>query len=88
MEKINLEIEKYSFTYDDNEKYFVYAIPLQNKKEYTEFYIQKEHYGFISHCITLSMNKMNCTNEDFIEENIMEWINSYEDEIEILEQEK
>ena len=31
MEKINLEIEKYSFTYDDNEKYFVYAIPLQNK---------------------------------------------------------
>ncbi len=85
MERINLEIEKYSFVYDDNEKYFVYAIPVQNKTEYTGFYIQKEKYDFIFHCTTLSMNQMNCTNEEFIEENIMEWTNFYEDEIDILE---
>lgn len=88
MEKFNLEIEKYSFVYDDNENYFVYAIPSQKNKEFTEFHIQKENYGFVSFCIALNMEEMNCTKQEFINENIMEWINSYEDDIEVLEEER
>lgn len=88
MEKFNLEIEKYSFVYDNNENYFVYAIPSQKDKDFTEFYIQKDSYGFISFCIGLDMKKMNCTNQEFINENIMEWIDSYENDIEVLEEER
>lgn len=88
MEKFNLEIEKYSFVYDNNENYFVYAIPSQKDKDFTEFYIQKDSYGFFSFCIGLDMKKMNCTNQEFINENIMEWIDSYENDIEVLEEER
>lgn len=88
MEKINLEIEKYSFKYDDGDNYYVFAVPSQKDKDFTEFYIQKEDYGFISFCISMDMKKMNCTNQDFINDNIMDWIDDYEDDIEVLEDEK
>ncbi len=88
MKKINLEIEKYSFKYDDGNNYYVFAVPSQKDKDFTEFYIQKEDYGFISFCISMDMKKMNCTNQDFINDNIMDWIDDYEDDIEVLEDEK
>lgn len=88
MEKIDLQIEKYSYQYDNRDNYFVYAIPSQKDKSYTEFYIQKEDYGFISFCISLNINQMNCSNQEYINENIIEWIDNYEDDIEVLEDER
>lgn len=88
MEKLNLQIEKYSFIYDNNDTYFVYSIQSTQDKAYTDFYIQKENYGFISFCISLNMKEIDSTNEEFINENIMEWIDLYEDDIEVLEDEK
>ena len=87
MEKINLEVEKYSFKYDDGDNYYVFAVPSQKDKDFTEFYIQKEDYGFISFCISVDIEKMNSNNQDFINEQIIKWIESYEDDIEVLEDE-
>ena len=88
MEKINLEIEKYTFVYDNEDNYFIYVIPSQENKDFTDFYIQKEDYDFISFCIGLDMKKINCSNQEFINDNIMDWIDNYEDDIEALEDEK
>ena len=79
IEKLTVEKHIYNI---DNEEYIIYLFPEDN---ITGFYIQKKDYGFISHCIGLDMTKMNCTNGEYIDENIREWIDSYKEDIEILE---
>ena len=85
MEKINLEIEKYSFLYDEIEKFFIFVIPSSEIKPSTEFYIQKENNKFIKFCTGINVRDLNYSNQDFINKNIMEWIESYENDIELLE---
>ena len=78
----NLAVEKHIYNID-NEEYIIYLFPEDNNM--TGFYIQKKDYGFISHCIELDMTNINWTNEEYIDENIREWIDFYKEDIDILE---
>jgi len=82
MKKESLNIEKYIYNIE-NEEYIIYLIPEENNS--TEFYIQKKDYGVISLAIGIDTNKLECSIEEFIEDNITEWVENCEDDIDKLE---
>ena len=82
MKKSSLNIEKYICTVN-NSKYVIYLIPEENNL--TGFYIQKNNYGLLSLAVGLNIKLLECSIEDFINNNITEWIEIYEDSIDKLE---
>lgn len=78
-----IEIMKYKLNINGE----IYLIYVKSEDELTEFYIQKETYGIISFEIGLNLEKLGCGIENFIEDNINEWVYSYEQDLEKLEEE-
>lgn len=81
MEELKMKIKKYK---DYNIIIHNYKTPIA-LGIITEFYIQKEGYGFIQHCISIeNLKKHNI--ESFIKSNIDDWIKLYDETLEKLEE--
>lgn len=75
MQKENLTIKKFIFK-SDSSNYIIYLFP--GDDDYTDFYIQKEGYGFMSLEIGIDLRELEISIENFIESNIESWITDCE----------
>lgn len=57
-----------------NKTYLVY---IKEKENFTEFYISEKDYGIIEYVIGLDLNNTGKNIEDFINDNLIEWIYHY-----------
>lgn len=80
----SLTIKKYTYKGEDS-NYIIYLIPEDHNA--TSFYIQREQCGLISHAIGVDLKQLGRSAESFIEENIEDWIEDCELDIEKLESE-
>lgn len=76
MKEINVKVKEINIA---EETYFVYVY---EQKYITKFYIQQKDYGIIRFAIGLDLNKLGKTIEDFINENIIDWIYFYKSDME------
>lgn len=67
----NMLIKEYEIL---NKTYLVY---IKEKENFTEFYISKKDYGIIEYVIGLDLNNTGKNIEDFINDNLIEWIYHY-----------
>lgn len=84
MNKININIEKYCLNYNGKE-YIIFLIPNEEHKEFTDFYIKEKQNGIISLTVGIEIDKLSSSVEEFINNMIDEWVEDYENEINILE---
>lgn len=86
MKKENLNIERYTYNLKDK-KYLIYVFSEENN--ITEFYIQRENYGIISSTVGFNFDELEekITIENYINENIADWIEICETDILRLERE-
>ena len=82
MEKSNLSIETYSFKHN-NKDYIFYLLP--EEENFTSIYLKRKQIGIISLCIGIKVQELNCSLEEFIKDNLEEWVENYDNEIEDLE---
>jgi len=82
MKKSNLSIETYTINHN-NEEYILYLFP--DEENFTNIYMKRNQIGIISLCIGIKVEDLNCSLEEFIENNVEEWIEDYDNEIEDLE---
>lgn len=80
--KETINIEKLVYNINDKE-YNLYLTPGEYNS--TGFYIQRKNSGIISFCIGVEVRRLGCSVEDFIDDNIKDWVEDYEQEIEKLE---
>lgn len=78
----SLTIKKYIYK-GEHSNYIIYLIPEEYNS--TSFYIQREKCGIINLAIGLDLKQIQISAEDFIKENIEDWIEDYESDIDILE---
>lgn len=71
LKKEKIQIEKYIWKHE-NTNYIIYLIP--EDKKFTSFYIQKEDYGFISYEVSIDMDELGTSAEEFIKANIDAWV--------------
>ena len=67
----NIIIKEYEIL---NKTYLVY---IKEKENFTEFYISEKDYGIIEYVIGLDLNNTGKNIEDFINDNLIEWIYHY-----------
>ena len=67
----NMLIKEYEIL---NKTYLVY---IKEKENFTEFYISEKDYGIIEYVIGLDLNNTGKNIEDFINDNLIEWIYHY-----------
>lgn len=67
----NMLIKEYEIL---NKTYLVY---IKEKENFTEFYISEKDYGIIEYVIGLNLNNTGKNIEDFINDNLIEWIYHY-----------
>lgn len=67
----NMLIKEYEIL---NKTYLVY---IKEKENFTEFYISEKDYGIIEYVIGLNLNNISKNIEDFINDNLIEWIYHY-----------
>lgn len=67
----NMIIKEYEIL---NKTYLVY---IKEKENFTEFYISEKDYGIIEYVIGLDLNNTGKNIEDFINDNLIEWIYHY-----------
>lgn len=67
----NMLIKEYEIL---NKTYLVY---IKEKEDFTEFYISEKDYGIIEYVIGLDLNNTGKNIEDFINDNLIEWIYHY-----------
>ena len=67
----NMLIKEYKIL---NKTYLVY---IKEKENFTEFYISEKDYGIIEYVIGLDLNNTGKNIEDFINDNLIEWIYHY-----------
>lgn len=79
-----LEIERYTYT-KKKDKYLVYLIENEDDENITDFYIQKKESGIISHAVGLNIDDLEIEIDEFIENNLDEWIKICLSDIEKLE---
>lgn len=84
MNKESFKITRYSLNCDEV-VYCIYLMPNEEDKKFTDFYITEKNGGIISHTIGLEINKLDCSIEEFISENISDWVEIYQNDINILE---
>lgn len=82
MKKDFFNVEKYICTVN-NAEYIIYLFPENNS---TGFYIRKQDSGLISLTAELNTKLLQCSVEEFIDNNINKWIEICEDAIEKIEQ--
>lgn len=82
MKKSNLSIETYTITHN-NEEYIIYLFPIEHN--FKGIYMKRKQVGIISFCIGIKVEDLNCSLEEFIEDNLEDWVEDYESEIEDLE---
>ena len=71
MKKETLTVKKYTYKWEES-NFTIYLIP--EKDNYTSFYIQKEDYGFLSHEISIDLDELGTSAEEFIKANIDAWV--------------
>lgn len=79
-----IEMERYAYTKNKN-KYLVYLIENEDDEKITDFYIQKKDAGIISHAIGLNVDELETEIDEFINDNLDEWIEICLSDIEKLE---
>lgn len=84
MTEQSITIKKYTYA-KQKSNYIIYLIPEEHNL--TSVYIQKEQYGLMSLAIGLDFKELEIPIEDYIEENIEDWIESCEMDIDVLERE-
>lgn len=72
----NMQVKEYEIL---KETYLVY---INEKEDWTEFYISKKEYGIISFMIGLDLNKIGVNLDQFIHDNLIEWIYNYNSNME------
>lgn len=72
-EEAMLEIERYEYNYRDND-YLIYLIENEEDESITDFYIQKKGNGNISHTIGLNIDNLEIEIDEFINNNLEEWV--------------
>lgn len=79
MKKESLNVIKYTVESDFNELYDIFLIPEDNNDS-VGFYIQKQGIGIISFALGLQMKDYEQIDniDDFIDENLDEWIRACE----------
>lgn len=77
-------IERYTYN-KEKDRYFVYLIEDEDDEKTTDFYIQKKGYGIISHVIGLNIDELEVELNEFINNNLDEWIEVCLSDIEKLE---
>ena len=82
MNKEKISVEKYVYTKNGTE-YLIYMFPEED--HFTQFYIQKKDYGLISHTVGVHIEDVDSSIEEFINNNIDNWIDICEDNIQTLE---
>lgn len=68
-----LKAERYTYT-KKKDKYLIYLIENEDDQNITDFYIQKKESGIISHTVGLNINDLEIEVDEFIENNLDEWI--------------
>lgn len=58
-----------------------YLIFTKTEDKVTRFYIQREGYGIIIFMIGLDLSILGCTEEEYISDNIDEWVEEYDEEV-------
>lgn len=58
-----------------------YLVFTKAEDKVTRFYIQREGYGIIRFMIGLDLSILGCTEEDYISNNIDEWAEEYDEEV-------
>ena len=71
LKKEKIQIEKYIWKHE-NTNYIIYLIP--EDKKFTSFYIQNKDYGFMSYEISIDLDELGTSAEEFIKANIDAWI--------------
>jgi len=71
MEEIKIKILEIKILKD------TYLIFIYEKENFTEFYVSKKDYGIIKFAIGVNLNEINKTLEDFVNDNLIEWIYNY-----------
>ncbi len=67
----NMQIKEYEIL---KETYLVY---INEREDWTDFYISKKDYGIIKFMIGLDLNKIGISVDDFINNKLIEWIYNY-----------
>ena len=80
-----LEIARYEYDYKKG-KYLVYLIENEEDENVTDFYIQKKGYGNISHTIGFNIDELETDIDEYIKDNLKEWVDICLSDIEKLEQ--
>lgn len=80
-----IEIERYEYDYK-KDKYLIYLIENEDDENITDFYIQKKGYGNISHIIGIDIDKLEVDVNEYIKDNLKEWVDFCLADIEKLEQ--
>lgn len=80
-----IEIERYEYDYK-KDKYLIYLIENEEDENITDFYIQKKGYGNISHIIGIDIDKLEVDVNEYIKDNLKEWVDFCLADIEKLEQ--
>lgn len=83
-ETLNVERIKYN---KYGKEYYIYLSSNESEKGFTDFHIQKKDCGIISYTIGIDLKKLGCSAEEFIDENLDEWISDYEYDIAKIEDE-
>ena len=71
----NMLIKEYEIL---NKTYLVY---IKEKENFTEFYISEKDYGIIQYVVGLNLNNIGITIDQYITENLINWIYHYSLEI-------
>ena len=82
MRKEIIKIEKNTFILENGE-YIVYVFT--EEENILEFYIQKKQYGIMSFALGIEIKDLDCSIDEFIQDNINEWVMVCEHDIERLE---
>ncbi len=80
MKKDELKITRYFIERGKN-KYMVFLMPDVNNQNVDIFYIQKYGFGLVVDCVGIELSQLNYSIEEFINSNVDEWIDIYEEEL-------
>ena len=74
-------VQYLKYTVNVNGKTYLVFTKTENKV--TSFYIQREGYGIISFMIGLELDAyaLGCSEEEYISDNIDEWVEEYDEEV-------
>ena len=59
----------------------IYLVYIKEKENFTEFYISEKDYGIIQYVVGLNLNNIGITIDQYITENLINWIYHYSLEI-------